>query len=161
VLDVGYNEGWVICQIRQFRGAHQVVGVDIDDTLIRAAWKRRCTVWSLQSPERGNTNEDSFPPHLGDTTITDDGAHNYFPASCEHSYSPLPITDGACGTFPHNFTFRTVNWVKDDISEDQNQYDIVLGSGNYWRSSDLVMVSILGSLEKAVSCIHSRIVKSY
>ncbi|KAG2358256.1 Bin3-domain-containing protein [Suillus spraguei] len=132
VLDVGCNEGWVTCEIGQLRGAHQVIGVDIDETIIRAAWKRRRTVWSLQSPEAGNIFEESFPPPkrqrlLSDATTTDSNAHNYFPASCEHSYGPLPIPDRTCGAFPHNITFRTVDWVKDEIPEDRNQYDIILG----------------------------------
>ncbi|KAG1790661.1 Bicoid-interacting protein 3-domain-containing protein [Suillus plorans] len=132
VLDVGCNEGWVTCEIGQSRGARQVVGVDIDDTLIRAAWKRRRTVWSLQSPECGHLREESCPPPkrqrvLGDAPTTDHSAHNYFPASCEHSYGSLPIPNRGCGAFPHNVTFRTVDWVKDEIPDDPNQYDIVLG----------------------------------
>ncbi|KAG2035973.1 Bicoid-interacting protein 3-domain-containing protein [Suillus americanus] len=132
VLDVGCNEGWVTCEIGQSRGAHQVIGVDIDDTLIRAAWKRRRTAWSLQSPEGGNVNEERCPPPkrqrlLGDASTTDNGTPNYFPASCEHSYGPLPIPDRGCGDFPHNVTFRTVDWVKDEIPDDYDQYDVVLG----------------------------------
>ncbi|KAG1741460.1 S-adenosyl-L-methionine-dependent methyltransferase [Suillus paluster] len=132
VLDVGCNEGWVTCEIAQFRGARQVIGVDIDDTLIRAAWRRRRTVWSLQSPEGGNISEQSYPPPKrqrlhGDASTTDNSVHNYFPASCEHSYGPLPIPDRGCGDFPHNVTFRTANWVMDNIPEDNNQYDIILG----------------------------------
>ncbi|KAG1837378.1 Bicoid-interacting protein 3-domain-containing protein, partial [Suillus subalutaceus] len=194
VLDVGCNEGWVTCEIGQSRGAHQVIGV-------------------------GNINEERCPPPkrqrlLGDASTTDSSAPNYFPASCEHSYGPLPIPDRGCGAFPHNVTFRTVDWVKDEIPEDYDQYDIVLGFsiskwihlnnkdeglqeffsrvhrclkvggvfvlepqpwdtyskarrmsetlkenaniynsvqmalGNYWRSSDLVMVSVSGSLGK-------------
>ncbi|KAG2082318.1 Bicoid-interacting protein 3-domain-containing protein [Suillus cothurnatus] len=132
VLDVGCNEGWVTCEIGQSRGAHQVVGVDIDDTLIRAAWKRRRTVWSLQSPESGNINEARCPPPkqqplLDDASTTDHSAHHYFPASCEHSCGPLPIPDRGCGDFPHNVIFRTVDWVRDEIPEDYDQYDIILG----------------------------------
>ncbi|KAF8801089.1 Bin3-domain-containing protein [Phlegmacium glaucopus] len=58
VLDVGCNEGWVTCEVAQARGACLVVGVDIDDTLIQAAWRRRRTVWSLQTPSRPLLNVD-------------------------------------------------------------------------------------------------------
>ncbi|KAG0707958.1 Bicoid-interacting protein 3-domain-containing protein [Suillus ampliporus] len=132
VLDVGCNEGWVTCEIGQFRGARQVIGVDIDDTLIRAAWRRRRTVWSLQSPEGVNISEEScLPPKRqrleGDTSTMDNSVHSYFPASCEHSYGSLPIPDRGCGAFPHNVTFRTTDWVKVKTPEDNNQYDIILG----------------------------------
>ncbi|OAX40621.1 Bin3-domain-containing protein [Rhizopogon vinicolor AM-OR11-026] len=132
VLDVGCNEGWVACEIGQFRGARQVIGVDIDDTLIRAAWRRRRTVWSLQSPEGGNiSGENHLPPKRQridhDTSTMDNDVQNYFPASCEHSYGPLPVPDRGCDAFPHNVMFRTADWVKDEIPEDNIQYDIILG----------------------------------
>lgn len=34
----------------QVWGASKVVGVDIDESLVEAAWRRRRTLWSLQSP---------------------------------------------------------------------------------------------------------------
>jgi len=129
VLDVGCNEGWVTCEIGQFWGARQVIGVDIDDTLIRAAWRRRRTVWSLQYPEGGRTpgeNHSTPEPQRIERDMVND-VHIYFPASCEHNYGPLPIPDRGCGAFPHNVTFRTADWVKDEIPEDDIQYDIILG----------------------------------
>jgi len=57
----------------------------------------------------------------------DNDVHNYFPASCEHTYGPLPIPDRECPAFPHNVMFRTADWVKDKIPEDDLQYDIILG----------------------------------
>lgn len=128
----GYSFLYIVHIPGQFRGARQVIGVDIDDTLIRSAWRRRRTVWSLQSPEGGNTSVDNHPPPKRqrldcDTSTTEDRVHNYFPASCEHSYGPLPIPDRGCAAFPHNVMFRTADWVKDEIPEDDIQYDIILG----------------------------------
>lgn len=57
----------------------------------------------------------------------DNDVHNYFPASCEHTYGPLLIPDRGHATFPHNVMFRTADWVKDKIPEDDLQYDIILG----------------------------------
>ncbi|EEB97939.1 hypothetical protein MPER_02643, partial [Moniliophthora perniciosa FA553] len=37
-------------EIAQKWGADKVVGVDIDEALIRAAWRRRLVVWSQQGP---------------------------------------------------------------------------------------------------------------
>lgn len=117
----------------QFCDTCQVIGVDIDDTLIRAAWRRRRTVWSLQYPEGGITTsgENLSPPKRQridcDTPVMDNDVHNYFPASCEHTYGPLPIPDRGCAAFPHNVMFRTADWVKDKIPEDDLQYDIILG----------------------------------
>lgn len=89
-------------------GAHKVVGVDIDDSLIRAAWRRRIAVWSAQGPT---------------------GTHDYFPASFDHSLGPLPIPPiqlTGKNTFPNNISFRTADWVNVDIPEDQDQYDVIV-----------------------------------
>lgn len=96
VLDVGCNEGRVTCEIgarsagfflfvlfclgrrliqrtstrviasAQLRRARKVMGVDIDETLISAAWRRRRTVWSLQEPlsllPPSSSDASSVPP---------------------------------------------------------------------------------------------------
>ncbi|KAI0332399.1 Bin3-domain-containing protein [Cubamyces sp. BRFM 1775] len=145
VLDVGCNEGWVTCEIAQRLGAKRVVGVDIDDTLVRLAWKHRRSVWSQQGPpesDDGETqNEDgssakgrkrrrSSPP-AEDSYRPQQGIPDYFPASCEHMFGPLPIPDaasqeGAPDMFPHNVVFRTADWVNNEIPDDAEGYDIVL-----------------------------------
>ncbi|KAG8838316.1 hypothetical protein FRC20_006458 [Serendipita sp. 405] len=48
VLDLGCNEGWLTVDIAQHFHPSKVIGVDIDGDLIRGAWKRRRTVWSMQ-----------------------------------------------------------------------------------------------------------------
>ncbi|KAI0677041.1 Bin3-domain-containing protein [Trametes maxima] len=149
VLDVGCNEGFVTCEVAQRLGATRVVGVDIDDTLIRLAWKHRRSAWSQQGPQpdegdsyaelgsydnldgpydsrkrrrisRGNT---SFNPAQG---IPD-----YFPASCEHMFGPLPVPHasaqkGVADAFPHNLSFRTADWVNTQIPDDTEGYHVVL-----------------------------------
>ncbi|KAF9030127.1 Bin3-domain-containing protein [Hymenopellis radicata] len=108
VLDVGCNEGHVTCEIAQRWGASKVVGVDIDDTLIRAAWRRRTTVWSSQGPS---------------------AQQGYFPACFDHSLGPLPIPSShVTGNhiFPNNITFRTADWVQHEIPEDVEQYDVII-----------------------------------
>ncbi|TFK19811.1 Bin3-domain-containing protein [Coprinopsis marcescibilis] len=104
VLDIGCNEGWITCEIAQNWNARKVVGVDIDDTLVQNAWKRRRTLWSLQEPlrvgdgeleyadeeklrlrkKKGKRKRTPSPPRIHPTK-------NYFPASCEHEFGPLPI----------------------------------------------------------------------
>lgn len=115
-----------------------MVGVDIDDTLVRSAWKRRRIVWSLQEPA-----EDENPPTT--LALESDGKKrkrrsdsdgpvlhtqgDYFPSSCEHMFGSLPIPPSSApehGKFPHNVTFRTANWVDNEIPEDADLYDIVL-----------------------------------
>ncbi|KAF9564548.1 Bin3-domain-containing protein [Agrocybe pediades] len=116
VLDVGCNEGWVTCEIAQSYGAHFVVGVDIDESLISGAWRRRRTVWSMQEPTKRKA-----------TTEND---RHYFPASCEHEFGSLPIPPSSVrgkNVFPHNITFRTADWVNKDIHEDAEGYDVVVG----------------------------------
>ena len=61
---------------------------------------------------------------------------NYFPASCEHMFGPLPIpdrdfhkdtgVDASLGMFPHNVSFRAADWVRDELTEDAEGYDVVI-----------------------------------
>ncbi|KAI0663212.1 S-adenosyl-L-methionine-dependent methyltransferase [Cubamyces menziesii] len=125
VLDVGCNEGWVTCEIAQRLGAKRIVGVDIDDALVRLAWKHRRSVWSQQGPPEnvsGRTQEGE-DPHRPQQGIPD-----YFPASCEHMFGPLLIPDAVSqdGSFPHNVAFRTADWVHNEIPDDAEGYDVVL-----------------------------------
>ncbi|TFY69401.1 hypothetical protein EVJ58_g411 [Rhodofomes roseus] len=124
VLDVGCNEGWVTCEIAQSKGAKKVVGVDIDDKLVRLAWKRRRHVWTLQDPFTSGKHQEEHetqPVRKRRKVDGDNGEAeaskpslqaDYFPASFEHMFSPLPIPpvdypDGPGRTeFPHNLTFR-------------------------------------------------------
>jgi hypothetical protein len=121
--------------------AYKVVGVDIDETLIRAAWRRRRTVWSLQAPrtEQNNANQgegseiqkkrkhDTQAPYAEYQGIKN--SPDYFPASCEHSFGPLPIPPAenrGQNSFPHNVSFRCADWVESEIPEDSGGYDIVI-----------------------------------
>ncbi|KAH8977135.1 Bin3-domain-containing protein [Lactarius akahatsu] len=141
VLDVGCNEGWVSCEIgasepprllAQSWGARRVVGVDIDDALVRMAWRRRRTLWSHQAPfsesssaSRIKRKRTPLPPK---PPVAD-----YFPASCQHMFGPLPIphtdtphSDTANHKFPHNITFRRADWVNECIPEDEAGYDVII-----------------------------------
>ncbi len=132
VLDVGCNEGWVTCEIgeshftlsestdhlltsqAQSWGARKVVGVDIDDTLTRLAWKRKRTVWSTQRPT---------------TAIDEKPLPGYFPASLEHTFGPLPVPSAQTEDkhlFPHNVSFRTADWTSTTIPQDAAGYDVVV-----------------------------------
>ncbi|KAF9226355.1 Bin3-domain-containing protein [Gyrodon lividus] len=126
VLDIGCNEGWVTCEIAQSWGARRVVGVDIDDALVRAAWKRRRSLWSLQSPALNVPQKTEDGP-TSSPELNDDPC-DYFPVSCEQSHGPLPIPGNATGqhAFPHNVTFRTVDWVTEDSISDEPICDVVL-----------------------------------
>ncbi|KAI0356459.1 Bin3-domain-containing protein [Trametes cingulata] len=140
VLDVGCNEGWVTCEIAQRLGAQRVVGVDIDDTLVRAAWKHRRSVWSQQHPATVERNETSEPLNgsrkrkrtsAPEAHLERPGVPDYFPASCEHMFGPLPIPaatsqEDATDVFPHNVVFRTADWVHDEIPDDAEGYHVVI-----------------------------------
>ncbi|KAF7798896.1 hypothetical protein EIP86_010124 [Pleurotus ostreatoroseus] len=128
-------------QPAQTLGARRVIGVDIDDTLIRAAWKRRRTVWSLQGPgaepenlheledaATGEKRKRSGKDKDKANTVLPAIVNEYFPASCEHMFGPLPIPSSGSSpdTFPHNVVFRTADWVNTEIVEDVEGYDVVL-----------------------------------
>lgn len=131
VLDVGCNEGWVTCEIAQSWGASHVLGVDIDEVLIRGSWRRRRVAWSLQAP-------DSHPSHLASDSEERPSKRareetpivpNHFPASFEHTYGPVsvpPYENTRKHLFPHNVSFRTADWVNEDVPEDQSGYDVVI-----------------------------------
>jgi 7SK snRNA methylphosphate capping enzyme len=151
-LDVGCNEGFVTCEVGELEslsflrklwcfdadalgqslGADKVVGVDIDDTLVRAAWRRRRTVWSLQGPSDFSAEKQNKRRREPSPTILNSHAGHqadYFPASCEHMFGPLPIPPSANKedhSFPHNVLFRTADWVQDEIPEDAEGYDVVI-----------------------------------
>ncbi|KAK0482376.1 Bicoid-interacting protein 3-domain-containing protein [Armillaria novae-zelandiae] len=124
VLDVGCNEGYVTCEIAQTWGAHKVVGVDIDESLVRAAWRRRTVLWSAQSP---SPSEPPEPPETGGSTQA--VLPSYFPLSFEHMLGALPIPPNrnrGKHVFPHNVSFRASDWVNNQIPEDSEPYDIIL-----------------------------------
>jgi len=63
---------------------------------------------------------------------------SYFPASFEHTFGPLPIPPippprwqetlkgRKANVFPHNLSFRTADWVENEIPEDADGYDVVI-----------------------------------
>ena len=134
----------------QLWGAQRVIGIGIDNTLMRMAWQRRRTLWSHQAPlslleamsscPTGNTShlnlkhkcmsQPHLPPPLPEA--------NYFPASCQHMFGPLPIPPSSTETsimldsgvseiaFPHNVSFRCTDWVNECIPEDDMGYDVIL-----------------------------------
>jgi 7SK snRNA methylphosphate capping enzyme len=126
-------------KLAQALGARKVVGVDIDDSLVRAAWKRRRTVWSLQkhsAPMEDTQANEKFGLLLKKRKRTDELSFcqptavqtDFFPVSCEHMFGPLPIPSQISNMdiFPHNVTFRTADWVNTEIAEDVEGYDAVL-----------------------------------
>lgn len=122
--------------------------MDIDEKLVRLAWKRRRYVWSLQKPmnshdaERGDAEpaitsrkRRKLDVSTGETENGKSGPSlqaDYFPASFEHMFGPLPIPPVNCPggpgreEFPHNVTFRATDWVNAEILEDRDGYDVVL-----------------------------------
>ncbi|TRM57437.1 Bicoid-interacting protein 3-domain-containing protein [Schizophyllum amplum] len=130
VLDVGCNEGWVTCEIAQKHHASHALGVDIDDALIRAAWRRRKTIWSLQAPATELPASDARGSGKRKrTAATSSPEPDYFPASCEQLFGAIPIPPVERRdkhVFPHNVSFRNADWVNECIPEDAEGYDVVL-----------------------------------
>ncbi|KAK1228044.1 hypothetical protein PQX77_008923 [Marasmius sp. AFHP31] len=127
VLDVGCNEGWVTVEIAQKYRAAKVTGVDIDETLIRGAWRRRLSVWSQQAPSSPNSKKRK----RDDDQVPSESESDYFPASFEHMFGPLPVPPSQNRgkyVFPHNISFRVGDWVTDidAVPEDREGYDVVV-----------------------------------
>ncbi|KAI0265813.1 Bicoid-interacting protein 3-domain-containing protein [Gloeopeniophorella convolvens] len=131
VLDVGCNEGWISCEIAQSCGARRVVGVDIDDALVRMAWRRRRTLWSHQGTPSSQGRPSDAPNRKRKRVPLAPAAPepDYFPASCQHMLEPLPIPPAVPEeqeVFPHNVSFRRADWVNETIPEDDGGYDVIL-----------------------------------
>lgn len=114
--------------------AHKAVGVDIDDSLVQGAWRRRRTVWSLQEAgEKATTNSNSGKRKREPIEVS--LRPDYFPISCEHEFGSLPIPPSqnrGKHIFPHNMSFRTADWVSTTIPEDADRYNVVMAY--IWRS---------------------------
>lgn len=135
VLDIGCNEGWLTVDIGEFvlpiqghrltlalaqrLGPARVIGVDLDPDLVRAAWKRRRLIWSLQRPATQPKSDRDVSLPLSETEHTGDSKRQkkrkrmdsqadlldesvdasstyadtstYFPLSLEHMFGPIPI----------------------------------------------------------------------
>ena len=119
----------------QSHGASKVTGVDIDGSLIDAAWKRRRVVWSTQGPDLSRAHSAKRKRAPGsDSSTGSDPIPGYFPESLALTFGHLPIPPVAQGKqdrFPHNLTFRTADWHNQRIPEDDAGYDIVIAFVDY------------------------------
>ena len=116
----------------QSLGARKVIGVDIDESLITSAWKRRRSAWSQQESgialnsisDETRTTSKRKRAELPSSILRPD----YFPASCEHMFGPLPIPTQKLPShgFPQNVLFKHADWVNAEISEDAEGYDVVV-----------------------------------
>jgi len=116
--------------------AREVIGVDIDDTLVRAAWRRRRSVWSMQRPFSNKNNgeeqseEENSQPKSQQPSVS---SNVLYPTAFELMFGSLPIPPSkSCGSssttkhFPHNITFRTTDWVNNGAPEDGGGYDVIV-----------------------------------
>jgi 7SK snRNA methylphosphate capping enzyme len=120
-------------QTAQSWAARKVVGVDIDGTLVRGAWRRRRTTWSLQAPDNEvvsvQEHDEKERPKKRLREEPGSTVPDYFPASFEHTFGSLPIPPSqhrGIHTFPHNVSFRTADWVNNGILEDKDGYDVII-----------------------------------
>ena len=107
-----------------------MIGVDIDGSLISAAWKRRRVVWSAQGPDPSRVHS-SKRKRVSGSDLPNGSAPepDYFPESLASAFGHLPIppsTEETQDKFPHNLSFRTADWPNQGIPEDDAGYDIVI-----------------------------------
>lgn len=108
-----------------------MIGVDIDGSLINAAWKRRRVVWSAQGPDVpiAQSGKRKRAPESDSVDGSSTSIPDYFPESLALAFGHLPIPPSTRETqdrFPHNLTFRTADWPNQRIPEDDAGYDIVI-----------------------------------
>ena len=134
--------------------ASRAVGVDIDDTLVRAAWRHRRTVWSLQAPDEDSPSGDALGKRKRDSPALPEA--DYFPASCEHFFGPIPVPPSELRgktAFPHNVSFRTADWTTESIPEDEEGYDVVLAYVLFSFAFLIVMLCICELTLPQVVCL--------
>ena len=105
-----------------------MIGVDIDGSLVSAAWKRRRVVWSAQGPDLSRAHS-AKRKHASDSTNGSALISEYFPESLASTFGHLPIPPSTQETqdkFPHNLTFRTADWLSQRIPEDDAGYDVII-----------------------------------
>ena len=117
-----------------------MIGVDIDGSLVDAAWKRRRVVWSTQGPDLTRAHS-TKRKRIPGSDLADGSAPipGYFPESLASTFGHLPIPPSTRETqdkFPHNLTFRTADWPSQRIPEDDIGYDVIVAfvvSSKLWR----------------------------
>jgi len=139
VLDVGCNEGYVTLEIAQHSAASEVLGVDLDQELVRRARERRAVVWSLQEPALHNANlpqpsgsdsddSDFERPTNGSARRKGKGS-TYFPQSMPYMFGPFAVPPPPAShapQFPHNINFKHCNYAISSLPEDAEGWDRIL-----------------------------------
>ena len=122
-----------------------MIGVDIDGSLISAAWKRRRVVWSAQGPDLSRAHATKRKRTPGSDPANGSApTPEYFPESLASTFGHLPIPPSTQDKFPHNLTFRTADWLNQGIPEDDTGYDVIIAfvvSNKPWAAIDSVVCS--------------------
>lgn len=107
VLDIGSNTGQVTVRIAKDFEPKEIIGIDIDNGLVKTAWKVLYR---------------HFVP-----TLAPDGRQ--FPMSLTFCRGPLnipPSPGGDKDKFPNNVHFVCGNFISDDCPLEQDKYDVIL-----------------------------------
>ncbi|TFK70807.1 Bin3-domain-containing protein [Pluteus cervinus] len=106
------------------------------DRVLERVGREKCSGEAKEErPQKKRKTEDgraqgTAPPLIAPSRGLPLPIPNYFPASCEHEFGSLPVPPfqtRSKNIFPHNVVFRTVDWAKEDVLEDAEGYDVVLG----------------------------------
>ncbi|KAL1921984.1 uncharacterized protein VTP21DRAFT_10626 [Calcarisporiella thermophila] len=116
VLDIGCNSGILTIDVAIHFQPSQILGVDIDPSLVRKAERNVQLQYStLKPPRKCNSAE---------TESEDELQVGYFPISMPLLFGTIPLPGENCG-FPGNITFRCTDWVENE-DEDKEAFDVVL-----------------------------------
>ncbi|KAI8149903.1 Bicoid-interacting protein 3-domain-containing protein [Fennellomyces sp. T-0311] len=114
VLDIGCNSGNITIMIGLQYQAKHVLGIDLDDVLIKKAERQLRLVNSLRNPD-GNDALDILMRFM------------YFPRALAttHGFVPMSVPPNYKSTeFPYNVKFETADWMEMD-DPGQPQYDTI------------------------------------
>ncbi|KAI9264229.1 Bicoid-interacting protein 3-domain-containing protein [Phascolomyces articulosus] len=116
VLDIGCNSGNITIMIGLQHHPSHILGIDLDDSLIKQAEKQLRLVNSLSNPKGNNSTDLQMRFH-------------HFPRALTnlHGWVPITMPPGYQSTvFPHNVSFETKNWMDINLKGQENKYDTVL-----------------------------------
>ncbi|RKP06368.1 Bicoid-interacting protein 3-domain-containing protein, partial [Thamnocephalis sphaerospora] len=122
VLDIGCNAGYVTVTIGNKYAPAHILGVDIDEELVRQAWSHLRHRWSLYRPGVPET-EAAGDEEAGDAV---NDAEDY-PISMPAMFGSMPLPPRRRETveqFPLNVSFQAHDWLRSP--PEPGTYDVIL-----------------------------------
>jgi 7SK snRNA methylphosphate capping enzyme len=126
VLDIGCNSGILTIALASILNARKVVGIDIDDDLLRKAKNNLFNVASSAGPynKKSLLSDASLFERrsLSKLSPCNHSNLNYFPKSFMHTFGTIPVIFEGAEEFPGNVNFLKIDIIKDSLIPETFDY---------------------------------------